>query len=164
MLKVELNIWKPFAVTFYCIFEFYTNRFGPQHTVCKKSILWIRNITCCFWKRSMHYTTRKNITLWDLVQQGLNKFKKRNMGMVNDDHDCDDALMTLTTIYLMMAIVLYQVWEVFATCPAILNDLMIYKGRWDRCSTSIPRSSGDLENTFRYIYSMNHWNTRFSLL
>ena len=32
------------------------------------------------------------------------------MGMVNDDdHDCDDVFMTLTTIYLMMAIVLYQV-------------------------------------------------------
>ena len=77
MLKMELNIWKPFAVTLYCIFEFYTNRFGPQHTVCKKSILWIRNITCCFWKRSMHYTTRKNFTLWDLVQQGLRNLKKK---------------------------------------------------------------------------------------
>ena len=37
------------------------------------------------------------------------KNRKRKMGMVYDDHDYDDALMTLTTIYLMMAIVLYQV-------------------------------------------------------
>ena len=33
-------------------------------------------------------------------------FREKNK---DDDHDCDDALMTLTTIYLMMAIVLYQV-------------------------------------------------------
>ena len=37
------------------------------------------------------------------------KQEKKDGGMVYDDHDYDDALMTLTTIYLMMAIVLYQV-------------------------------------------------------
>ena len=45
-----------------------------------------------------------------LVLMPERKNRKRKMGMVNDDdHDCDDALMTSATIYLMMAIVLYQV-------------------------------------------------------
>ena len=114
-------------------------------TVLDNITQYVRRVFCEFVilrvaseQRSTHYATRKNFTLGDVVWKCLRWCRRRNRKIKiknkDDDHDCDDVLMTLTTIYLMMAIVLYQVWEVFATCPTILNDLMIYKCRWDRCS------------------------------